>query len=352
MKAAVFHGAGDVRVEEVAPPGLPGPGQVLIRTRLCGICGTDLHEYRHGPNIPTVDPHPLTGATLPQILGHEFSAEVLATGDGVTSVRVSDRVAIMPLFFCGRCGPCLSGRPQVCDRLGAVGYNWPWGGMGELAIVAEHQVAALPENVSDLQGALVEPAAVAVHAVATARITPGDVILITGGGPIGQLVALAAAAAGAGEILVAETSSARRTRLEQIGVSVAIDPAHTDLVELVHERFPTGVDSAIECAGTEPTLNACIASVKRCGTVVQTALHPAPARIDPRQLTLRDVSLVGCNCFPVTSWPRVIRLIATGKLPVHRIVTGEIDLEDVVDRGFRELLAPGGEHTKILVRTA
>ena len=349
MKAAVYYGTGDIRVEQVAGPDAPGPGQVLLRNRFCGICGTDLHEFRHGPNIPTVVPHGLTGATMPQILGHEFSAEVLAVGEGVTTVLTGDRVAIMPLFFCGECGSCRAGRPQVCTRLGAVGYNWPWGGFGELALVAEHQVAVLPDSVTDMQGALVEPAAVAVHAVTTAGVSPGDVVLITGGGPIGQLVALAATAVGAGEVIVAEPSPFRRARLESLGVASAVDPGGVDLVASIRARFPEGVDVAIECAGIEATINACLASVRRGGTVLQTALHPRPVTIDPRLMTLGDIRLVGCNCFPVTSWPRVIRLIASGQLPVERIVTGQVTIDDIVDNGFRPLLAPDGGHVKILV---
>jgi len=352
MKAAVYHGTGDIRVEDVPDPGDPGPGLVLLRNRLCGICGTDLHEFRHGPNLPTVEPHVLTGAAMPQILGHEFSAEVIAVGEGVSTVRAGDRVAIMPLFYCGACGPCRSGRPQVCTRLGAVGYNWPWGGFGERALVAEHQVAVLPDSLSDVQGALVEPAAVAIHAVTTAGVRPGDVVLVTGGGPIGQLVALAALAAGAAEVAVAEVSKLRRGRLDGIGVSFVIDPATTDTAAAVRERYPEGVDVAIECAGVEATLTACIDAVRRAGTVVQTALHARPATIDPRKLTLGDIRLVGCHCFPVTSWPRVIRLIASGRLPVERIVTGRVRLDTIVDDGFRPLIAPEGGHVKILVEAS
>jgi (R,R)-butanediol dehydrogenase/meso-butanediol dehydrogenase/diacetyl reductase len=344
-----LHGARDLRIEEVPSPREPGPREVLIRTHLCGICGTDLHEYADGPHLATLTPHPLTGASLPQILGHEFSAVVSAVGDGVTSVVPGDRVAIMPLFFCGECDACRRGQHQVCVKLGAVGLNWTWGGMGEYALVLEHQVAVLPEGVSDLQGALVEPAAVAINSVTKAGVGVGDTVLVTGGGPIGQLAGLAAVAAGAGAVILSEPNAARRTRAADLGFTAVLDPRATDVAATAHELFGNGVDVAIECAGNEPALNACIAAVRRGGTVMQTGLHVRPVQLNPRDLTLRDVSLVGANCFPVTGWPRVIRLMASGRLPVERIVTGRIDLADVLEQGFDALLDPSGGHVKILV---
>ena len=103
MRALRFHAARDLRIEDVPEPSMPEPGDVLVRTTACGICGTDLHEYVAGPIVTPVEPHPLTGAQNPQILGHEFAGDVVATGQGVTSVQEGDRVAIMPLAYCGRC---------------------------------------------------------------------------------------------------------------------------------------------------------------------------------------------------------------------------------------------------------
>jgi (R,R)-butanediol dehydrogenase / meso-butanediol dehydrogenase / diacetyl reductase len=350
MRALRLYGIQDLKLDQVSDPAEPGPGQVLLRNRLCGICGTDLHEYHDGPKLVTATPHVLTGATMPQILGHEFSAEVVATGDGVRSVSVGDRVAVMPLFFCGECSACREGRQECCTRLGAVGYNWAWGGMGEYALVGEHQVAVLPDSMSDAQGAMVEPTAVAVHAVRSAPVKVGDSVLVTGGGPIGQLVALAAIAAGATSVYISEPNPRRRARAEALQLLAAVlDPAAEDVVEQLHERHPDGVDVALECAGNERALAACIDSVRPGATVVQTALHPNPARIDPMRLTLRDVSLKGVNCFPVNSWPRVIALIASGKLPAERVITGQVSLDDAVDGGFGVLLDPAGDQIKILI---
>jgi (R,R)-butanediol dehydrogenase/meso-butanediol dehydrogenase/diacetyl reductase len=349
MQALRFYTAGDLRVEEVPEPTEVGPGQVLLRNRRTGICGTDLHEYRHGPMLTTTQPHPLTGASLPQILGHEFSGNVVAVGDGVTVVRPGDRVAVMPLFFCGRCIACRSGRPQVCEQLGAVGVNWPWGGMGELAVVAEHQVAVLPDEVDDIQGAMVEPAAVAVHSVATAGVRLGDVVLVVGGGPIGQLVALAAVAAGAGAVYLSEPHAGRRARAELLELTGLLDPTELDVPAALRKESDGGVDVAIDCVGSGPAVQTCVASLRPGGVMMQTGLHTQPAEVDMRSVTLRDITVRGANCFPVTSWPRVIDLVASGILPVERIVTSEVRLADAVHSAFEVLVDPAGDQVKIVL---
>src|SRR5437764_4756518 len=145
MKAAVYYGARDVRVDEAqAPDGPQGPHDVLLETKWCGICGTDLHEYAAGPIVIPSEPHPLTGARLPQILGHELAADVVAVGGEVTVTRVGDRVSVMPLLTCGRCHFCLRGLRHLCAAMGCVGLSWAWGGMAPLAVVREQNVAVLP----------------------------------------------------------------------------------------------------------------------------------------------------------------------------------------------------------------
>lgn len=349
MKALRLLGPRQLRIDDIPEPEGLAPNEILLRNRLCGICGTDLHEYADGPKLVTSTAHPLTGAHLPQILGHEFCGEVIAVGESVTSAAVGARVAVMPLVFCGTCSACVTGRQECCTSLGAVGYNWPWGGMGEYAVITNDQAAPLPDQMTDQQGALVEPTAVACHAVNCAPVQLGDNVLVTGGGPIGQLVGLAAIAAGAGSVHLSEPNPRRRRRAESLGLTGVLDPSAVDVVAELRESFPDGLDVAIECAGNQRALDACLGAVRPGATIVQTALHPHPVELDPTRLTLRDVSLKGVNCFPVASWPRVIRLIASGRLPAERIVTGEVPLADAIEAGFHQLLNPAGDHIKVLV---
>jgi len=208
MKAAVFHGEHDVRVEEVSDPRPPGAGEVLVRPLWCGICGTDLHEYAMGPIVIPAEPHPLNGARLPQVLGHEFSAEVVEVGPDVTTVSAGQRVSIMPLLYCGACYYCRRGLHHLCVSMACVGLSYDWGGIAELAVVPASHVTALPDGVSDLQGALVEPTAVAAYGVDVAQVRPGDTVLVTGAGPIGALAALYAASLGA-RVAISEVNPVR-----------------------------------------------------------------------------------------------------------------------------------------------
>jgi len=154
MLAARLHGNRDLRVDDMPEPGAVGPGQVRVLPQWCGICGTDLHEYAHGPlYTPAED--------LPQVIGHEFSAVVAETGPGVDGLHPGDRVAVLPHVFCGTCYYCLRGRQGLCTSLRLTGVTWPWGGLAEQAIVPASQVVRLPDEVSFEQAAVLEPLATA-----------------------------------------------------------------------------------------------------------------------------------------------------------------------------------------------
>jgi (R,R)-butanediol dehydrogenase/meso-butanediol dehydrogenase/diacetyl reductase len=349
MRAAVFHGDHDIRVEEVSAPSGPGAGEVLLRPFWCGICGTDLHEYAMGPIVIPSDPHSLNGSQLPQILGHEFSAEVLEVGAGVTSVSAGQRVSVMPLLYCGECYYCRRGLNHLCVSMACVGLSFGWGGIAELAVVPASHVSVLPDAVSDLQGALVEPAAVAAYGVDTAGVRPGDSVLVTGAGPIGALAALYASSLGA-EVVISEVNPTRVALARSLDVGEVLNPSEVDVAGWLKDRNGgIGVDAAIECSGNERALQTALASVRSAGRVAQTGLHTKPAAIDPMSLAEHDITLAGTWCYPVTDWPRVISLIASGRLPVEKVVSARISMEDVVDKGFETLLSPTGDQVKVLV---
>ena len=141
MRAAVYHDRRDVRVEDVDEPSGPADGEVLVAPLWCGICGTDVHEYTDGPIVTPVDPHPLTGATNPQVLGHEFSAEILEVGVGVTDIKAGDRASVMPLIYCGHCHYCRLGQHHLCATMACTGLSHRWGGLAEAAIVSGQKYA-------------------------------------------------------------------------------------------------------------------------------------------------------------------------------------------------------------------
>jgi (R,R)-butanediol dehydrogenase / meso-butanediol dehydrogenase / diacetyl reductase len=349
VRALRFHAAHDLRIEEVAEPPAPGPGEVVVRVVTCGICGTDLHEYLAGPIVTPVEPHPLTGAQNPQILGHEFAGDVVAVGAGVTRVVEGDRVAIMPLVYCGHCAYCRRGLQHLCATMGCVGLSHAWGGMGELATVAEYQIVRLPPEVTYRQGALIEPTAVAAYGVERAGVGPGNRVLVTGAGPIGALAALCAHSAGASAVYVSEPNPERRARAEALGVAVVLDPASVDLLEFLRDQTDgLGVDVAIECSGHPAGFAAAISSLRRRGTLAQTGLFVGEASVEPYLWSLNDLTIVGTWCYWVYDFDRIASQIAAGGLPVERVVTSEVDLDGAPD-AFARLASGTADEIKILV---
>ena len=349
MRALRFHSARDLRIENVDEPGGPGAHEVVVRIAGCGICGTDLHEYVAGPIVTPVEPHPLTGAQNPQILGHEFSGEVVATGPEVSSVREGDRVAIMPLAYCGTCAYCRRGQQHLCATMACVGLSHAWGGMAEVARVAEYQVVRLPDEVGFHQGALIEPTAVAAYGVERGGVAPGDRVLVTGAGPIGALAALCAHSAGASTVYVSEPNAARRARAQALGIATVLDPSSVDVPGLLHDDTDgLGVDVAIECSGHPNGFAAAVASLRKRGTLAQTGLFVGEATVEPMLWSLNDLTIVGTWCYRVYDFDRIAAQIAAGSLPVERVVTSTVPLDDAPG-AFERLASGTADEIKVLV---
>ncbi|BEP15906.1 2,3-butanediol dehydrogenase [Acidothermaceae bacterium B102] len=353
MRAARYYGKNDIRVVDVPVPELHASDDVLVRVAYCGICGTDLHEYTSGPIVTPVTPHVLTGATLPQTLGHEFSATVVEVGSDVKDVRVGDRVAIMPAIVCGRCHYCRRGQGHLCINFACTGLSAETGGLAEFAVLKEYQVAKLPDSVSDLEGAVIEPASVAAYGVDRAGITGGDVVLVTGAGPIGVLSALYANGVGASTVVIAEPNPNRAALARAMDIGPVVDPTADGFAELLDELTGgIGVDLTVECSGSTPGLATAVRHTRRRGSIVQTGLHTKPATLDAMALSERELTLFGSWCYWITDWPRIIRLVAAGRYPVAKAITAQIDLEKVVTEGFDVLVDPRGDQLKVLVRSA
>jgi (R,R)-butanediol dehydrogenase/meso-butanediol dehydrogenase/diacetyl reductase len=353
MLAARFYDKSDIRIEEVAEPALKSSDEVLVRVAYCGICGTDLHEYLMGPIVTAASPHPLTGATLPQTLGHEFSATVVEIGADVRDVNVGDRVAIMPAIVCGRCHYCRRGLGNLCVSFACTGLSAETGGLATFAVLKEYQVAVLPDEVSDLEGAVIEPACVAAYGVDRAGVTGGDVVLVTGAGPIGVLTAMYAGAIGAAQVLIAEPNLNRAELVRAMDIGMVVDPTQDGFGDLIADLTEgVGVDLTVECSGTSAGLSSAITHTRPRGQIVQTGLHTKPASLDMMTVAAKDISIHGSWCYYLTDWPRIIRLVAAGRYPVAKAVTSTIDLPQVVPQGFDVLVDPQGNQLKVLVKSA
>src|SRR5262245_54501066 len=343
MLAVRLHGNRDLRVDEMPEPESVGPGQLRVMPQWCGICGTDLHEYSHGPLYTPAD-------LLPQVIGHEFSAVVAETGAGVHDLRPGDRVAVLPHVFCGMCYYCVRGRQGLCSSLRLTGVTWPWGGLAEQAVVPASQAVRLPDDVSFEQAAVLEPVATVVHGVERSGLKPGDNVLITGAGPIGQLAMRVAAAGRAGQIFVSEPQAARRAAAGRNGASATFDPGSADVAREVLERTGgLGADCAIECSGSQDGLDACVASVRRAATVAVIALHLGDRTVQPEGWVWRDLTVAGVWSFKIWDTPRILAQIAAGYLPVEKVITSRIAMHQIVPDGIERLADPEGDQVKILV---
>lgn len=347
MRALRFHGEQDVRVEDVEEPS-PGPGQVKLRNGYSGICGSDLHIY-FDPQHSGMDytrPHPVTGATLPQILGHEFAGEVVELGEGVTGFEVGERAAVWPVYYDGSCAACERGLFNTCVNITFHGVYSHGGGMSEFTTVDAGMLHRLPDNLDLRDGALVEPMAVAWHAVKRSGIEPGQTALVSGAGPIGIGVVFALRANGIEDVIVSEPSEARRGLIAGIAGGHLVDPTSEDLGGVVAEvTGGRGVDAAFDAAGAAPALLQAVAGLRPRGRLVVVALHEKAVEFNPTSLVLGEKEVVGALAYQPEDFDEVIAAMADGKYDT----TGWVDVIglDGVEQAFHALRA--GRGMKILV---
>lgn len=350
MKAARFHGRGDIRIDDVPEPATL-PGTVKVEVEWCGICGTDLHEYLEGPIFapPAGAPHPLTGETVPITLGHEFAGVVAELGEGVTDLRVGDRVVVEPYIVCGRCDACQQGRYNVCATLGFVGLSGCGGGFSQYVVAERRWIHPLGDLGTDV-GALVEPLAVAYHAVRLSGARPNHTALVFGAGPIGLVTTAALRAVGVEDVIVVEPADVRKEKAAVAGAGQVIDPRDTDVVaEVLELTKGRGADVSFECAGVDAVLASAIKATRVGGTCVNVAIWGHEASVAMNDLVFREVNLLGSLAY-ADDHPATIAMVADGKVDPFQFITGRIALDDIVELGFEELINNKEENVKILVR--
>ena len=351
MKAARFYGKEDIRIEDVEEP-QTRPGTVKIKPAWNGICGSDLHLYHDGPIPPaptTEQPHPLSGETLPVVLGHEFSGTVEEVGEGVDGLAVGDSVVVEPLMVDGECPACQRGQYNLCENMGFIGISGRGGGLSEHIVVEKRWVHPVGDMPLD-QAAMIEPLAVTVHGVRLSGAEEGQTAVVGGAGPIGLLTAAVLKAYGL-KVIVSELSTARKEKALATGVAdIVVDPTKEDLAAVVKEQTGgAGADVAFDCAGVEVVFKTLLGVLRPGGRLEVIAIHTKPVQFDPTgQLVMSEASVGGAIGY-ADDHPTAIDLVQSGKVDLAPFITGRIAVENIIQDGYRKLTEDKDTEVKILV---
>lgn len=351
MKAARYYDRGDVRIEDIPEP-VVGPGAVGIDVAYCGICGTDLHEYLHGPIFipPHGHPHPVSGESAPLTIGHEMSGVVYAVGEGVTDLAVGDHVVVEPYIL----------RPEVdtspanpayhlSPDMTFIGLGGGGGGLAEKIAVPRRWVHPIGDDIPLDQAALIEPLSVAFHAFERSGAQAGQVALVGGAGPIGLLCAAILKAEGL-TVIVSELSPLRRQKALDAGVADhVIDPAAQDVVAEVRALTGgRGADVAFEATSVNVVLDTLVDALKPQGVLLVVSIWGRPATLDMHKIVMKEIDLRGSIGY-VNSHPATIALVREGKVDLAPFITEVIGLDHLIDEGFDTLINRNETAVKILV---
>jgi L-iditol 2-dehydrogenase len=324
MRASRLHGIRDMRIEELPRP-TPGPGEVLLKVASVGVCGSDVHYYLHGRIGSQVVTSPIT-------MGHEFSAWVAGLGEGVAGLELGQLVAVDPGISCGACEPCLQGHPNLCPHVRFCGTPPIDGVFAEYTVMPAENCFPLPPGMDPVQGALLEPLGIAIHAVDLAHLRPGGTVAVLGAGPIGLLIAAVARAAGASEVYMTEPAADRRQFALGYVADAALDPEQVDVVAgILGLTGDRGVDVAFEAAGAPDTPQQA-AAVTRIGGKVVVAGIPADGLMTVQADTVRRKGLTLKLVRRMKhTYPRTIRMVQTGLVDVKPLATHQLPLERVAE---------------------
>lgn len=317
MTQAIMTEPGNIIYQEVDIPEVK-PDQIKVKMKRIGICGSDIH-VNHGK-------HPYT--SYPVVQGHEVSAEVVETGKDVTTCKVGDKVTIQPQVVCGKCYPCTHGMYNDCEVLKVMGFQTT-GMASDYFVVDANKALVLPEEMSWDHGAMIEPLAVAVHAVLRyAADMTGKKAVVLGGGPIGNLVAQTAKALGAEVVLLSELSAYRLDTAKKCGIAT-VNPSEKDLLEAIIEACGEDrADVIFECIGINPTMKQAIAYARKGSHIVVVGVFADLTTVDMAAVQDHELTLLGSAMYREEDYIKAIELVAAGKIEFETLITHRF--------GFRE----------------
>jgi (R,R)-butanediol dehydrogenase / meso-butanediol dehydrogenase / diacetyl reductase len=347
MRAAVYHGARDVRIERRPVPE-PGAGELLVRVTRSGICGTDATEFRHGPGLfPLERRHPVSGHLGPMVMGHEFVGEVIAAGAGAEGFA-GRRIASGAGVSCGECSWCAAGRTNLCAGYWTLGLNAD-GGLAEYVAVPASTCAAVPDDCDDDSAGLAQPLAVGLHAARRTGAGPGDTVVLIGAGAIGSFILCGLAARSVARIIALDVDDARLETARALGATDTVNVSGLDAVAAVLELTgPAGAPVVIESSGVPGSAQRALRMAGRGGRVLLVGLSHEPQPLDLADATLREVDMVTTVAHVCgQDIPEALELLTDGRI-AGLLLDRVIGLEALVDDGL-EALVTGRAAGKILV---
>lgn len=319
----------------------PAEDGVVVDISYCGICATDTHGWGSAGALPA------------PVFGHEWTGTVSAVGASVTSVRVGQRVVAAVGPACGRCAQCLAGHAEQCDLAFAEANGvspgaGEHGGFATQVKVSARRVVKVPDDVTDEQAALVEPAAVTFHAVRRTALALGSLVVVQGAGPIGLLTAMHARAAGAGRIIVVEPAEPRRRVATELGFRDVVAPGDGFSALLAEVTDGLGADVLFECTGAAALLQPSAELVRRGGTMALLGFPLTPSTVSYGDWQIRELTVIGSLAYTHADFAGAIRAIAGGAVDVTPLHTGTVGLDDLQET-LASLDSGRSAHAKVLV---
>lgn len=320
MKASRFLGNKTFAVADLSTPHA-GPGELVLRNQVCGVCGTDVHIYHGEPGSADVNP--------PVVLGHEYSGEVVEVGEGVTGFAVGDHVTVDPNIYCGHCAYCQNGKKQLCPSMEAIGVTRD-GGFAQYSRIPASQAFKLEPTVPWEAAAMAEPLACCLHGIDLAGIQVGDKVCVVGGGAIGLLMVQLAKLSGASQIVLSEPNEKRRQVGLQLGADAALDPTRPDAQEAFAQVLGGGANVVIECVGNVPAVKSAFQFAGKGATVLLFSVPKVDATFDLPLFDVykKELTIKGSFVNPDTH-ARAVALINSGKVDFDPIITHRFTLDQL-----------------------
>lgn len=343
MRALVWHGPGDVRLEERRRP-TPNPDQVLVAMKAVGICGSDVSLYKTG-TLGTLKP------AEPFVMAHEGTGRVVELGERVQGVAVGDRVAVNPQLACGRCTYCRRGEENLCEDLSFNSVSGD-GVLAETVAVHSDQAVGLPENVDHVTGTAIEPLSVAVQAVRRSGAGPGDDVLVLGAGTVGLLAIQVALSEDVGRVAAADVRPSALTLARELGAAEAIDCRARSVMEAVRESWNggRGPDVVLETAGSPETQSAAVSLARPGGTVVLVGISAHPAvGLDVNRIVRSNLDVRGTVRTSGDAFLEAARLVEAGRVSLAPLISRVYRFEEA-EEALRQKLDPEDTTIKCVVR--